>query len=151
VGELHPPVVHFAIALSITGVVFELLGRVLHKKELTEAGFYTLLVGVLFLWLAWFTGHSAEELVEEFVEKSPAYELLELHEGIGNFLPFFFTLLAGIRVYLKIKDSRKLRILFLLLGVIGIILVVVQGRLGGKLVYEYGVGVKTSVIMEKEE
>ncbi|NPB07428.1 MAG: DUF2231 domain-containing protein [Aquificae bacterium] len=150
-GELHPPVVHFAIALSITGIVFEFLGRALSKKELTEAGFYTLLGGALFLWLAWFTGHSAEELVEEVVEKGPAYELLELHESIGNFLPFFFTFLVVLRSYIRVKDSVKLRNLFLLLGAAGIILVVVQGRLGGKLVYEYGVGVKISTTVEKEE
>jgi len=148
VAELHPPVVHFAIALTIAGVVFEILAHAFNKKELEHAGFYAFLTGVAFTWLAWFTGRAAEELVEDAVEGTPAYRVLEFHETLGTILLVYFTALAVFRLYLKVKESKTLRVLFLTLGVLGAIFMSLQGRLGGILVYQYGVGVK-AVQLEK--
>jgi len=154
-GELHPPVVHFAIALTIAGVVFEILAHTFGRKDLENAGFYAFLTGVLFVWLAWLTGGAAEEAVEEAVEGTPAYRVLEIHETLGTVLLVLFTLLAVLRILAKVKESRNLRILFITLGVIGAILMTLQGRLGGMLVYQYGVGVKALQLQthgeEKEE
>ena len=38
-GELHPPIVHFAIALTMVGVFFDLVGFILNRDSLKKAGF----------------------------------------------------------------------------------------------------------------
>ena len=146
-AELHPPIVHFAIALTIMGVVFDLLGFILKKESLKHAGFWTFIVGVLAVWGAMFSGEAAEEVVEKFIEGTNAEKVFEPHEELGKFLPWIFTGLGLFRVYLYVKENSKLMMIYLIAAFIGIGLIGYQGRLGGILVYEYGVGVKP--LMEK--
>ncbi len=141
-GELHPPVVHFAIALTIMGIIFDIAGFILKKESLKNAGFWTFIVGVLAVWGAAITGHGAEEVVEHLIEGTAAEELLETHEEIGEFLPWIFTILGLLRVYLFFKEKGSLFILYLIAGIVAVGIIGYQGRIGGKMVYEYGVGVK---------
>ncbi|WP_029520747.1 DUF2231 domain-containing protein [Persephonella sp. IF05-L8] len=146
-AELHAPIVHFAIALTIVGVLFDLVGFALKKETLRHAGFWTFIVGVLAVWGAMFSGEAAEEVVEHFVEGTSIEDIFETHEELGKFLPWIFTALGVFRVFLYLKENMKLFVVYLILALIGIGLVGYQGRIGGKLVYEYGVGVKP--LMEK--
>ncbi len=146
-SELHPPVVHFAVALTITGVLFDILGFLLNKESLKTAGFWVFLAGVFAVWGAMLSGEVAEESVEEVVKILGAESLLETHETLGKTLPWIFTILALLRFYLHIKPSKKLFGIYLILALVGIGLIGYQGRLGGKMVYEHGVGVKP--LMEK--
>ncbi|ACN99167.1 DUF2231 domain-containing protein [Sulfurihydrogenibium azorense] len=134
--ELHPPIVHFAIALTMMGVIFEILGFISNRESLKHAGFWTFLFGVIAVWGAMLTGHVAEESVENFLTED-AKKILETHEELGNVLPFIFTILGGLRLYLWFKENKKLYYLFLIAGLISIGLVGFQGKLGGTLVYEH--------------
>jgi len=91
--QLHPPVVHFAIALTITGILFEVLYFIFRLKSLRHAGFWTFMFGVIAVWIAMLTGDQAAELVEDNVYGT-AKELLENHEEIGEILPWIFTVLG---------------------------------------------------------
>ncbi len=146
-AELHPPIVHFAIALTIIGVIFDILGFVLKKESLKYAGFWAFIIGVIAVWGAMLSGEAAEEVVEKFIEGTSAEKVFEPHEELGKILPWIFTGLGLFRVYLYIKENSKLMIIYLILAFIGIGLIGYQGKLGGKMVYEYGVGVKP--LMEK--
>ncbi len=146
-AELHPPIVHFAIALTIIGVIFDILGFALKKESLKYAGFWVFIIGIVAVWGAMLSGEAAEELVEKFVENTKVEEIFETHEELGKILPWIFTGLGLFRVYLYIKENSKLMIIYLILAFIGIGLIGYQGRLGGKMVYEHGVGVKP--LMEK--
>ncbi|MDM7273258.1 DUF2231 domain-containing protein [Sulfurihydrogenibium azorense] len=134
--ELHPPIVHFAIALTMMGVIFEILGFISNRESLKHAGFWTFLFGVIAVWGAMLTGHVAEESVENFLTED-AKKILETHEELGNVLPFIFTIFGGLRLYLWFKENKKLYYLFLIAGLISIGLVGFQGKLGGTLVYEH--------------
>ena len=141
-GELHPPVVHFAIALVITSVLFDLFGLILKKESLKNAGFWTLMAGAIAVILAFITGHQAEELVEKAIEGSQAYKRLEIHETVGTISLIMTLLLASFRILLtKITDVRLMGI-YLIAGFIVMAIIGLQGRIGGKLVYEEGIGVK---------
>jgi len=141
-AELHPPVVHFAIALILIGVLFDITGFIFNRESLKNAGFWTIVFGALAVWGAMFTGHYAEELVEEAIKGTEAYDLLEEHEEIGEILPWIVSILAGFRVFLNFRPNKKLFILYMAAGIVVAGMVGFQGRLGGKMVYEHGVGVK---------
>ena len=142
-AEFHPPVVHFAIALILTGVLFDIAGFILNKESLKNAGFWAIIFGALSVWGAMFTGHFAEEIVEDAIKGTKAYELLEQHEKIGEILPWIVSVLAGFRVFLNFRPNKKLFILYMAAGLVVAGMVGFQGRLGGKMVFEHGVGVKT--------
>ncbi len=146
-AELHPPIVHFAIALTIIGVIFDFFGFALKKKSLKNAGFWTFIVGVFAVWGAMLSGEATEEVVEKFVKGTNLEEILEPHEELGKILPWIFTGLGLFRIFLYVKENSKLMIIYLITAFIGIGLIGYQGRLGGKMVYEYGIGVKP--LMEK--
>ncbi len=142
-SQLHPPSVHFAIALTITGIIFEVLFLIFRKESLKSAGFWTFMFGVVAVWGAMLTGHEAEEVVEDFItEGSKAYQLLETHEELGEILPYIFTVLGLFRLYLFFRENIKLHFIYTLAGVISIAAIGYQGNIGGKMVYEYGIGVQ---------
>ncbi|NPA32446.1 MAG: DUF2231 domain-containing protein [Aquificae bacterium] len=145
--ELHPPVVHFAIALPLAGLLFEVLYRLTGREIFSHGAFLNFSLGAVFVWLAWLTGGMAEEAVEEAVEGTPAYGILELHETLGLVVSFLVTALAVFK-FLEFKGKR-VGVFVIVLGFLTGALLVVQGRLGGKLVYEHGVGVK--VMSEERE
>ena len=150
-AEFHPPVVHFAIALVIAGILFDIAGFVLNRESLKNAGFWAIVFGALAVWGAMFTGHYAEELVEDAIKGTRAYELLEQHEEIGEILPWIVSVLAGFRIFLNFRPNKKLFILYMVAGLVIAGMVGFQGRLGGKMVFEHGVGVKlkTSIPVDK--
>ena len=93
---------------------------------------------------AMFSGESAEELAEKFIEGTSVEEIFETHEELGKILPWIliFLFLGLFRIYLFIKENQKIFILYIIVEFVSIGLIGYQGRLGGIMVYEYGVGVK---------
>ena len=149
-AEFHPPVVHFAIALVIMGVIFDLAGFILKKESLRHAGFWSLMAGVLAVWGAAITGHQAEEVVEHAIEGTAAYKILEEHEELGEILPWTVSVLGLFRLFLYFKPNNLLFMGYLVAGIIISGAIGLQGRIGGKLVYNYGVGVKNTINQQKE-
>ena len=141
-GILHPPIVHFAIALVIISVIFDFFGVILKKDSLKNAGFWTLIAGVLAVILAFITGHQAHEIVEKVLEGTEMYKMVETHELIGTIVLISVLLLTAFRVLVSKKSDVRLMGIYLFVGFLVILIVGLQGRSGGKLVYEYGVGVK---------
>jgi uncharacterized membrane protein len=135
---LHPPIVHFAIALTITGTLFEVLYFITKKESLKHAGFWTFFFGAIFVVLAALTGHLAEEAVEG-IARGEAHEILERHEELGNILAGMLLVLALLRLFIHMADNKRLHPIFLVGAIISSLLIAYQGNLGGKLVYEYGV------------
>lgn len=142
-AQLHPPIVHFAVALIIIGVIFDILGFIFRNDSLKHAGFWTIIMGAVAVWGAAISGHQAEELVEEAVKGTGAYQLLEQHEEFGEILPWIVSVLGLFRLFLHFKKHNLLFGLYLIAGLVVAGMIGFQGRIGGKLVYEYGVGVKT--------
>jgi len=95
-----------------------------------------------------FSGEAAEELVEKFVEGTKAEKVFESHEELGKLLPWIFSGLGLLRIFLYLKENTKLFIVYLIFAFIGVGLIGYQGRLGGIMVYDYGIGVKP--LMDKE-
>jgi len=108
--ELHPPVVHFAVALSISGVLFKTFYLITKIPLFSSASLLNLLLATPFVWVSWFTGHKAEEMVEKFVEGAPAYELLETHETLGLVVAVLITLLSLLKLVAFFRNSKGFKI-----------------------------------------
>jgi uncharacterized membrane protein len=146
---LHPPIVHFAIALTITGVIFEILYLITKKESFKNAGFWTFIFGAVSVVLAALTGHLAEEAVED-IARGVAHDILETHEELGNILAGLFVFLGAFRIFVYIKDNMKLYYLYLVAAIVSVLLIAYQGNLGGKLVYEHGVIPNVKLFNEKD-
>ncbi|MEO0144331.1 MAG: DUF2231 domain-containing protein [candidate division WOR-3 bacterium] len=145
-AKLHPFIVHFAIAFVITGVVLDILGFLLKKDSLKNAGFWLVILSVPVIWLANFSGHQAEELAEKTLEITGGESILEQHEKIGTLLSYLVTILGLVRLGIYLKPTNIIFILlYVILGLSSLGVTLYTGRLGGILVYDYGAGVKIKI------
>ena len=138
--KIHPPIVHFAIAIPIFTLILQGFYYIRKKKpddiELLAISFSSLsVIG------ASITGYIAHESIEEIPISSKALEILHTHETLGIILGILFATVLLFRIAYSLKSSGFLRILYVILFLVGTFLILYQGFLGGKLVYDFGIGV----------
>jgi len=136
---IHPMVVHFPIALLLTSWLFDLLALRWRGGQFRETSLSLLVLGVLAAAVALFTGHGAEEAVEQG-GKIPK-QAIETHEALAFASFWIFAGLLGLRGISYWGLMRERPGLVLGLGVAGSLLLLVAGYFGGDLVYRYGAGV----------
>lgn len=138
---LHPRFVHFPVALLATGSVLALvyvLGW--RRPALPVAAWAMLLLG----WLGIFPAVISGLIDRNAAPDDPAVlAALNPHIAAG----FGLLIVYGLLLYERLRnpavlDEPRRRLWLLALLLAGLALLVVEGWLGGKLVYELGVGVQ---------
>ncbi len=138
---LHPRFVHFPVALLATGSVLALaylLGW--RRPALPVAAWVMLLLG----WLGIFPAVISGLIDRNAAPDDPAVlAALNPHIAAG----FGLLIVYGLLLYERLRtpavlDQPRRRLWLLALLLAGLALLVVEGWLGGKLVYELGVGVQ---------
>ena len=133
---LHPKIVHFPIALFITALIFESLGAALKKKELHQAALIVYVAAALLTPFVVWSGY------EEAERLNLHHPILEKHEFLG-FATMWVSLVSLPVLWFVHKKCLKIyRGLFLLLLIGMASLVILTGHFGGRMVYEYGIGIE---------
>ena len=135
---LHPMLVHFPIALFISAFIFELMGVILKNEELQKTALILYVSATVMAPFVYWSGYEeAEEL-----------KLLG-HHPVLNQHQFFatctmLTSLASLPVlwFVHKKCQKAFAIVFLIFAVSIVTLVTLTGHFGGRMVYEYGVGME---------
>jgi uncharacterized membrane protein len=136
---LHPAVVHFPIALTFVALLLEAASRVPRWRSLEGGSLVLIVLAALGALAGMVTGTLAHD---EAVVPVEARALLEQHEELGVLLGWGVPLLAVARVLLARFDRRygPLGWLYLVLLCVVCGAMAYQGHLGGRLVYDHGVG-----------
>ncbi|RME02865.1 MAG: DUF2231 domain-containing protein [Planctomycetota bacterium] len=137
--NLHPVFVHFPIALLTFSVIFDAIGMWLKKESLKNAAWWTMVAGIGGILLAVATGLWAESTVPH---GGGSHEIMEIHEtleliGLGAFVVLFIW--RSVRKSILPEVSWQLGVYFFLAAV-GLATMLYGAHLGGRLVYEFGVG-----------
>lgn len=135
---IHPMLVHFPIALLTTGWLFDLLAVWRQDERLRESGWYLSITGLLSAGAAVVTGHFAEEAVEHSGIPKPA---IEIHEELTFVAAGIFAALVAWRFAMRMGLMPEKRVLVLVVGAVGLLVLFVASYFGGDLVYRYGAGV----------
>ena len=144
--ELHPVLLHFAIALLVTGPAFDLFGLLLKREALLVAGRWNTVVGAAVLVLVTLSGLAAEASLGPHSPAGAA--LLSLHQGMGFSLLALWLPIAVWRTFSKHLLPLRLRTLYLSASYLGAALIVFQAVLGSALVYRHGVGLSAAARAE---
>ncbi len=140
VVKYHPAAVHFAMSLPIVVLVLEAF-YLLRARKPDGLEFLFVFMGSGAVAVGALTGYVAHESIEEIPISKEALELLHTHETIGIYLAVLFGVILLLRLLYFLKPSGSLRFLYLLLMLVGAGIILFQGNLGGKLVYDFGIGV----------
>ena len=137
IGSLHPMIVHFPIALLLTAVVLDLGALVLQRPGLHRIALWNLTLGTLAAGLAVLTGLRAEDVAKHSFEIE---HVMELHERLGITTFIFGVAGASWRLARRDQLTPRARLVTTLVALAMLTTLVIGAHLGGRLVYEFGVG-----------
>jgi uncharacterized membrane protein len=159
--HLHPIVDHFTIALLTFGVAAELLsaaairlsgGRVgllsVWGQKLRSTSLLLMIGGAAASVLSYFTGDAEADRLWDTISAAAQQILLSSngpdylsHAVLGQRLMYAFLILAAWRVMLELSNRlQRIRVVFLFAAIVAAGALLYQGKTGGELVYEHGVG-----------
>lgn len=136
VQEIHPALAHFPIALIPTAVAADLVGVLTGDRALMETGRRLMPLAAASVAATGIAGLVAQGAVRT---DNGSHDLLVTHRNLNIGLLALTAVLAGTRVRRRRPGPG-----YLLAGLAGAALATYTGYLGGKMVYEHGVGVKAA-------
>lgn len=142
--HVHPAVDHFTVAILIVAVLTDLFASMFSTRLwMRYAALALMIIGTAAAWGSNVTGGWEADRVWKAVKDAggPAYDMLHRHAQLGEYLPWVFLVLAvwriGVQLFGFMAGTRGLYVLVAFLAAVAI---AYQGYLGGRLVYEYGIG-----------
>jgi uncharacterized membrane protein len=161
--HLHPIVDHFTIALLTFGIAAEILSAaaiLLSRgrpgfisrwgEKLRSTSFFLMVAGAAASVLSYFTGDAEADRLWDSMSPA-AQQILASSNGhardylshavLGQYLMYAFLILALWRVMLELSSKfKRTRIAFMVVAIVAAGALLYQGKTGGELVYEHGVG-----------
>ena len=135
--SVHPLVVHFPIALILSAFLVDVLALVLKRPHLHRVALWNLCLGTLAAGAAVLTGLQAQDVAKHSFE---IWEVMELHEKLGITTLILGLMSCGLRLGLRDTLGPRLRAFAMLLALAMVSTLTYGASLGGRLVYEFGVG-----------
>jgi uncharacterized membrane protein len=147
--RLHAALNDLPVALLLASVLFDLLGAALRKESLKAAGYWTLIGGVVGGALAGISGLMAEGHLPPHAESSHA--AMETHQTFAIVTVVLFLILAAWRTVRRAMLGKQEQTIFSTAGIIGCGLLIFTANLGGKLVWDRGMGIDGHVLQQAIE
>jgi uncharacterized membrane protein len=138
--NVHPLIVHYPIALLTAFFLLEVVGIALRREGLRQSASWMLYLGTLGAIIAVAAGLIAEGTV---AHGEAVHEIMEWHGRLGIGVATLSLVLAVWRIVARTILSPMAKTLYLYLAAIMVICMFIGADLGGLMVYQYGVGVKS--------
>ncbi len=165
--HLHPIVDHFTIALLTVGIAAEILAAAIllfrnhaafitvWSQKLRSTSLLLMIGGAVASALSYLTGDAEADRLWDtmspaaqqiLASSNGAHDYLS-HAVLGQYLMYAFLILAAWRVGLELsRRVERTRIAFLIVAIVAAGALLYQGKTGGELVYEHGVGMPSATV-----
>ncbi len=137
---LHPPLVHFAIALPVIALLLEISNIFLKRRCIGVISSLLLLLAVFVYLGAFFAGKTDGSEAYALLSQAGQEELKE-HKTFGIYLVYGIALVFILKLIFASINKTLAKAFFALILAIFVALVFKQGKDGGELVYKYGANV----------
>ena len=135
--SLHPLLVHFPIALLLSALLVDGLALALKRPHLHRVALWNLCLGTLGAGAAVLSGLQAEDVAKHSFE---IWKIMTLHKRLGITTLILGVLTAGWRLWKRDRLGPRTRAATMA-GMLAMAATLGIGAyLGGRMVYEYGVG-----------
>lgn len=137
----HPLSVHFPIVLLLIATLFRIIGLWSSRITWDQGGRLLLILGVIGVWIAVYTGDLADGIVSRQL-CDPT--VLKDHENMAITTAWIFTaalFLDFLRRFVEFFKNRVVSIILVLLMLTGSGTLTYVGHLGAELVYQQAAGV----------
>ena len=135
--SIHPLVVHFPIALLLTALLLDFIAVGLKRPAFHRLALWNLTLGTLGAATAVLTGLQAEDVAKHSFE---IWKIMNLHERLGITTLALGLLVVSYRLWRRDQLSRRARLLTIVVMLIMSSTLGFGAYLGGRMVYEFGVG-----------
>ena len=133
---IHPKLVHFPIALFMTALGLDLASFIFRKEDFHKAAVYIYVIAALMTPFVVRTGLWEGE---EFHLNHP---VLTAHRTFALWTMWLSLMSLPVLWFIKQKSQIFFRVLFIILLIGTAVFVTLAAHNGGRLVYEYGVGME---------
>ena len=149
---LHPPFVHFVVALPVIALFSQFTYMVTKDKAYSKAALRIIAFALLASIFSVISGLSdVQKILENHTIVQDGINILNNHKIFG-FIVVAMLLATSLTKWFAIsKDSPSLENLSLILIMISLAVSLYQGRSGGTLVYKYSAGIDNKVIEQRVE
>ena len=144
---IHPATVHFAMVLPVVASAFGLVYLYTKSEIFAKISTASFIFAALAMGVVWYTGSQAGPEVFQYLSKDGQAVLLT-HKSLGLYLAIAMgitTILKMIGCKMKNYGLQALAVV-LVLGVTATTLY--QGKMGGKIAYNYGMPFKSQMILD---
>ncbi|MFQ6609275.1 MAG: DUF2231 domain-containing protein [Fidelibacterota bacterium] len=152
IPNIHPLLVHFPIVFFCMAVLLHVLKIIFDKdnrySRLVFWGYFLTSILLVFTYL------SGRNAADHVLIPDDALSAVSSHADKALYLMIFSLILAGISGWMYYRKLFRLKILDIALAVMGIGglgLLVITADAGGRLVFAYGVGVKTTPVSQPDK
>lgn len=146
--RLHAALNDLPAALLFVGVLFDLLAAATKRDGFRVAGYWMIVTGAVGAGLALASGLLAERVVEH---GDGMHRVMSQHETLAIVTTVLFGAIALWRFFRGGRMGPREQPVLLTAGVIGLALLLVTSRLGGKLVFDWAGGVPTESLQRALE
>lgn len=149
---LHPPFVHFVVALPVIALFSQFTYMVTKDKAYSKAALRIIAFALLASIFSVISGLSdVQKILENHTIIQDGINILNNHKIFG-FIVVAILLATSLTKWFAIsKDSPSLENISLILIIISLSVSLYQGRSGGTLVYKYSAGIDNRVIEQRIE
>lgn len=145
---LHPATAHFAIVLPLVAAVFGIIYLITRSESMSKISSRLTVFAALAMIGVWYTGSQAGPEIYDYLSDAGKHTLIE-HKDLGLYLAIALGVIAVLKFIgckMKIFALEALAVL-LLIGASGTTLL--QGKLGGEIVYNHGMPFQSYMIQDK--
>ena len=138
---IHPLLIHFAIALPVVIILFELVNVIAKRKTIGVISFILMLLLVVVYVAAYLTGATDGKEAAKLLSPE-AKEALTAHKQLGVYLVYGSIVVLLFKAISAGVQKTAARVVFLLILIGFTLIAFAEGKKGGELVYTYGANVK---------
>ena len=143
---LHPPFVHFVVALPVVALFSQLTYMATRNIAYSKAAFRIIAMTMLASFFALYSGMAdAQTILEGQHILKKGLDILADHKTLGIITALLLVVTTLVKWLAISRKSHGIEVLAAFLILTTIATTLYQGRQGGKIVYQYGGGIDTKV------